>query len=257
MLLAEAGIPVVLLAMPTQGSTAPATLAGAMVVGDAEVISATVLLQLIAPGSPVSHSIMHAKIDPRTGGYVPYPLDHRGQYMMVDIAHHWGMSCFGGAFGTEAPVPGTWQAAAEVAFDPLLIGMAGAEWVTGMGLNRNFTLLYPEAIIYDDEIYHKARYALAEVDISPETMALDVIDKVGPGGHYLSQKHTRDHLRATWNAGIRHQLTPDGKYRDPGKVALEKAAWILENHKAEPIDENKQKEMSRILASADKELNKD
>jgi trimethylamine--corrinoid protein Co-methyltransferase len=200
---------------------------------------------------------MHAKVDPRTGGYVPYPLDNRGQFMMVEMAHHWGMPSFGGAFGTEAPEPGTWQAGMDVAFDPLLIGMTGAEWVTGIGLNRNFTLLYPEAIIFDDELYHKARYSVSGVDISPETIALDVIDKVGPGGHYLSQKHTRDNLRKIWKAGIRHQLTPDGKFRDPGEVALEKAAWILENHEAEPIEESKQKELSRILGTADKELNKE
>ncbi|NIV31132.1 MAG: hypothetical protein GWN58_17055, partial [Anaerolineae bacterium] len=59
----------------------------------------------------------------------------------------WGMPAFGGAFGTESEKPGTWQAAADVALDPLLISMAGVEWATGIGLNRNFTLLYPEAII--------------------------------------------------------------------------------------------------------------
>jgi trimethylamine--corrinoid protein Co-methyltransferase len=257
MLLAEAGIPVVFLAMPSMGSTAPGSIAGAYVVADAEIISATVLLQLIAPGAPVSHSVMQAWVDPRTGGYVPYPVDARARYAPVNIAHHWNMSSFGGAFGTESHNPGTWQAAADVALDPLLISLAGVEWVTGIGLNRSFTLLHPEAIIYDDELYHRARFALADTEVSPETIALDVIAKVGPGGHFLSQRHTSKHMREIWAPGLGHDLGPDGKYRPIDEVARERLAWILENHHPEPLDENKQKELTRILAAAEKELGKE
>ena len=254
MVLAEAGVPVGFLAMPTLGTTAPATLAGAWVVADAEVISATVLMQLVAPGSPVCHSVMHGWADPRTGNYVPYPLDSRSRFAPVNIAHHWQMPSFGGAFGTESVNPGTWQAAADVAHDPLLISLAGVEWATGIGLNRSFTLLHPEAIIYDDEIYHRARYGLADVEVSPDTLGLDVIDKVGAGGHYLSQKHTRKYMRSSWVPGLGHNLTPDGKYRDPQEAAKEKIRWILENHEPEPLEVEKQKEIAKILSNADREL---
>lgn len=257
MLLAKAGIPVGFLAMPTLGTTSPATLPGAFIVADAEIISATVLMQLVNPGAPVSHSVMQAWADPRSGAYVPYPVDARARYGPVNMAHHWGMSSFGGAFGTESPEPGTWQAAADVAHDPLLIGLAGCDWVTGIGLNRNFTLLYPEAIIYDDEIYHKARYALAELDVNSDTIALDVIDQVGPGGHYLSQKHTREHMRTAMVPGLTHQMAPDGKYRDYHEVAREKVEWIINNHEPDPIPEDQQAELAKILASAEKELNKE
>ena len=252
--LAEAGIPVGFLAMPTLGTTAPATLAGAFAVGDAEIISGTVLLQLAFPGAPVFHSLMHGWADPRSGNYVPYPVDARCRYAPVDMAHHWGMPSFGGAFGTESEEPGTWQSAADVALDPLLIGLSRAEWVTGIGLNRSFTLLYPEAIILDDELYHRARYALMEMEVSPETLALEVIQKVGPGGHYLAQKHTRKHMRTAMKPGLAHQMTPDGKYRDPVEVAREKVRWILDNYQLEPLDQAKQSELSKILAAADQEL---
>jgi trimethylamine--corrinoid protein Co-methyltransferase len=252
--LAEAGIPVAFLAMPTLGTTSPATLAGAWAVGDAEIISGTVLLQLAHPGAPVSHSIMHGWADPRSGNYVPYPLDARGRYAPVDMAHHWGMPAFGGAFGTESHRPGTWQAAADVANDPLLIGLTGAEWVTGIGLNRSFTLLYPESIILDDELYHRARYALAATEIGPETLALDAIQNVGPGGHFLREKHTRRHMRSAMVPGITHQAGPDGRYRDPLEVAREKVRWILDNHRPEPLEAAQQAELRRILAAADREL---
>lgn len=256
MLLAEAGIPVVFLAMPTLGTTGPATLAGSYVLADAEVISATVLMQLVAPCAPVSHSVMHGWADPRTGWYVSYPVDARARYAPVNLAHHWKMPSFGGAYGTESHRPGTWQAASDVALDPLLISLAGVEWATGLGLNRSFTLLHPEAIIYDDEIYHRARYALARMEVSEETLAVDVISKVGPGGHFLAEKHTRKFMRASWVPGLGHSLDSEGKFRPVEAVAKENIEWILNNHQPTPLDDVVQKELNKILITADQELNR-
>jgi trimethylamine--corrinoid protein Co-methyltransferase len=251
---AEAGIPVVMMSMPTMGTTAPSTYAGALVVGDAEVISATVLMQLANPGTPVFHSLLHAWADPRNAAYVGYPLDSRVRYAPVEIAHHWGMPSLGGAFGTESEELASWQSAAEVTSDPLLVGLAGAEIVTGIGLRDTYTLLYPEAIILDDDIYHRARYSLLNMEVSPETLAVDVIGDVGPGGHFLSQKHTRKHMRTAMKRSILQQLDSSGKFRDPVEFAREKVSWILENHIPEPLPDEVQKEIQRILAAADREF---
>lgn len=254
LVLGEAGIPIVIMSMPTMGTTAPATYAGALVVGDAEVISATVLTQLAFPGAPVFHSLLHAWADPRTAAYVGYPLDSRARYAPVEIAHHWGMPALGGAFGTESAELDSWRAAAEVGTDPLLVALAGAEIVTGIGLRDTYTLLYPEAIILDDDLYHQARYSLLDMDVSPETLAVDVIDAVKPGGHFLSQKHTRKHMRTAMVRGVIHQLDNTGKYQDPAEYAREKIRWILDNHHPEPPSDDIQKEINRILRSAEKEI---
>ena len=160
LVMAEAGIPVGFLSMPTLGTTAPSTSAGALVVGDAEVISGIVLLQLAYPGAPVFHSIMKAWADPRTGNYVGYSLDGRIRYAPVEMAHRWGVPSMAACFGTDSASAGTWLAAADVALDPLLGGLSGAELVTGMGLDRTYTLMYPEGIFLDNELYERARYAL-------------------------------------------------------------------------------------------------
>jgi trimethylamine--corrinoid protein Co-methyltransferase len=254
LVLSEAGIPVVIMSMPTLGTTAPATYAGALAVGDAEIISAAVLLQLANPGARVFHSLLHAWADPRTAAYVGYPLDARVRYAPVEMAHHWGMPALGGAFGTESSELASWQSAAEVAIDPLLVGLSGAEIVTGIGLRETYTLLYPEAIILDDDLYHRARYALLNMEVSPETLAVEVIANVKPGGHFLSQKHTRKFMRTAMVRGIFQQLDAIGKYRDPVEYAREKVSWILENHNPEPPPKEVQKEIDRILAAADKEL---
>lgn len=164
------------------------------------------------------------------------------------------MPALGGAFGTDSPELDSWQSAAEVATDPLLVGLAGAEIVTGIGLRDTYTLLYPEAIILDDDLYHRARYSLVNMDISPETLAVDVIANVKPGGHFLGQKHTRKHMRTAMKRTVLHQLDSMGKYRHPVEYAREKVAWILENHHPEPPSADVQKEIDRILAASDKEL---
>jgi trimethylamine--corrinoid protein Co-methyltransferase len=240
--------------MPTLGTTAPATQAGAFAQGDAEIISAVVLMQLAAPGSPVFHSMMQAWADPRTGGYVSYPLDSRGRFAPVETAHHWGLPSLGGAYGTDSKLVGSWQSAAEVALDAFMVALAGAEIVTGIGLAETYTLLFPEQVILDDDLYHRARYYLKRVEVSPETLGLDVIRNVGPGGHFLSQKHTRQHMRNSLVRGVTHQLDEANQYQDPIEYARQKASWILKNHHPEPLSPYQQAELTRILAAADKEL---
>ncbi len=251
---AEAGLPVVFMSMPTLGTTAPATYAGALTVGDAEVISAVVLMQLASPGAPVFHSLLHAWADPRTAAYVGYPLDSRARYAPVEIAHNWGMPALGGAFGTESPELDSWQSAAEIATDPLLVALAGAEIVTGIGLRDTYTLLYPEAIILDADIYQRARYSLMEMQVSPEELAVEVIAAVGPAGHYLKQKHTRTHMRSALVRAVTHQLDDDGKYRNPRQVARDQVTWILENHRPNPLEASVQNELTRIIQAATREF---
>jgi trimethylamine--corrinoid protein Co-methyltransferase len=254
MVMAEAGVPVGFLAMPTLGTTAPATLAGAFAMGDAEIISATVLMQLVAPGAPVFHSLMQAWADPRTGGYVSYPRDARSRYAVVEMAHHWGMPSLGACYGTDSLEAGTWQSAAEPALDPLLAGLASPEIVTGMGLARTYTRLYPEQLIMDEDLYQRARAHLMCMDVNEDTLALDAIYAVGPGGHFLGQKHTREHMRTSLVRGVTHELDRDNKYRDPREVARDRVKWILENHHPDPLEQAKQVELDRILKSAEKEL---
>ena len=254
MVLAEAGIPVGFLAMPTLGTTAPATMAGAFAMADAEIISATVLMQLVSPGAPVFHSLMQAWADPRSGHYVSYPLDSRCRYTTVEMAHHWGMPSLGAAYGTDAPAAGTWQSAAEVALDPFMASLAGADIVTGMGLARTYTLLYPEQIILDSDIYHRARYYLLDMEVSAETLAIDTVRAVGPGGHFLAQKHTARHMPKSMKRAITHEIDAEGKYRDAVEAAIDKVKWILENYQPQPLEAEKQAELQRILAAADRQL---
>jgi trimethylamine--corrinoid protein Co-methyltransferase len=164
------------------------------------------------------------------------------------------MPSLAACFGTDAHAPGTWQSAAEPAPDAFLAGLVSPEIVTGMGLSETYTLLHPEQLIMDSDLYHRARYYLTALDVNDETLALDAIRAVGPGGNFLGQKHTRQHMRASLVRGITHELDAHNHYRDPHEVARERVRWILENHHPEPLEDSKQLELTRILSAAEKEL---
>jgi trimethylamine--corrinoid protein Co-methyltransferase len=254
LIFAEAGLPVGFMSMANTGSTAPATLAGTVAVADAEIVAAMVLIQMAYPGAPVYHSMMPGIMHPRTGGYLATAWE--GELLGavgVELAHMWGVPTLAGIFGTDAQVPG-WQQAAESGYCLLLLALLGAETGSGMGLLEGCTLLYPEAIVLDTDIYHRVRIDLAGFDTSPEALALDVIKEVGPRGHFLRQRHTRTHLRRRRFSDLVAQSLPGGGYRDPVEVAQEKAQWILENHHPEPLEEAQQRELQRILVAAEGEL---
>jgi trimethylamine--corrinoid protein Co-methyltransferase len=251
---AEAGLPVGFMSMANTGSTAPATVAGTIVAADAEIVAAMVLIQMAYPGAPVYHSLMPGMMHPRTGAYLGTAWEGELFYPVgTELAHMWGVPTLAGIFGTDAQTPG-WQSAADAATVLMLNALCGAETGSGMGLLESCTLLYPEAIALDTDIYHRVRIDLAGLDTSREALALDVIKTVGPRGHFLKQKHTRTHMRQRTFSDLASQPTQAGGYRDPIEAARDKVGWILENHHPEPLDEAVRGELKRILATAEHEL---
>jgi trimethylamine--corrinoid protein Co-methyltransferase len=247
---AEAGLPVGFMSMANTGSTAPATAAGTIAVADAEMVSAMVLIQMAYPGAPTYHSMMPGVMHPRTGDYLC--ASSLVYAVGVELAHMWGVPTLAGTFGGDAPEPGFWGMGDGAGV--MLCVLCGAETGSGMGLLKGSTVLYPEAMVLDTEIYHGIREDLAGLDTSPEELAMDVIQAVGPRGHFLRQEHTRTHLRQQWFSELTAQPVKGGSYRDPIEVAREKTEWILENHRPEPLDDAQQAEFERILQAAEGEL---
>jgi len=251
---AEAGLPVGFMSMANTGSTAPATIAGTIALADAEIVAAMVLIQMAYPGAPTYHSLMSGMMHPRTGAYLSTAWEGNLPYAIgVELAHMWGVPTLAGVFGTDGQVPG-WEQASESVSGLMLSALCGAETGSGLGLLEGCTVLYPEAVVLDTDIYHRVRIDLAGLDTSPDSMALDVIKEVGPRGHFLRQRHTRTHLRRRRFSDLTAQPHPDGGYRDPIEVAREKVDWILENHQPEPLAGAQQAELGRILRAADREL---
>ncbi len=251
---AEAGLPVGFMSMANTGSTGPATIAGTIALADAEIVAAMVLIQMAYPGAPTFHSLMPGIMHPRTGGYLsltweaelPYPVG-------VELAHMWGVPTLAAVYGPDAEEPG-WESAKASASNLLMCALCGAETGSGMGLLAGCTVLYPEEMVLDTDIYHQIRINAAGLDTSREEMALDIIKSVGPRGHYLSQRHTRTMMRKRRFSDITRQAAPDGSIRDPIEVAREKTDWILENHHPAPLADEQLAEIDSILKSAEQEL---
>jgi trimethylamine--corrinoid protein Co-methyltransferase len=265
---AAAGIPVSFMAMTTMGSVAPASVAGALVQGDAEVVSGMVLLQLAFPGTPVFHSVLISLMDPATGGYISElapPVD----WLATQVAHAWGVPCLGGGvvIGDEA---GTgWVSGRRAGEGALLAHLAGSEICGFIGLAGGAMVQYPELLVLGCEALELAAETMAAMEFDEADLALDVIREVGPRGHYLKQRHTREHLRAhrlpVW-ARLRGP-TPDGAaladlathasrglHPDAARAAaLEEYQRLEREHHPAPLPAGVRRELDELLAAADRE----
>ncbi len=249
---AEAGIPSSFMAMPTMGSTAPATPWGAMVAGDAEVISAMVLIQLAYPGAPVFHSIEVSLMHPRTGGYVT-GVDIPFGTMTVQIGHNWNVPSLGGGGTSNDAKDIGWYSGSASGLGAAFIPISGGEICGYMGMLDGSMLLYPEQIILDHEICMEVYHSYKKVEFDQSDLALDVIKSVGPGSHFLREKHTREHIRDYLLGPITDEIYLGDQRRPSREVALEEFNKINETHYPEPLPEEKLKELKRILTAADKE----
>ena len=249
---AAAGIPVCYVTMPNLGTTAPATKAGAFVLGAAEIVGAAVLHQVAAPGSPVLGSIMQIYADPRTALTLTTPLDDRCRFLATALLHSFGIPALGPFGGTDAELPGTWLAGVETMLQLAQLPLDGCELYTGIGLTNTYQLFTPENLILDDDLYHRARHLFLDIPIDDEELALDVIAAVGPGGHFLGQPHTRRHMRDAVLRAVNQEIAADGQhYRDPVEVARERALDILEHYEPEPLADDVRGELRRVVDEVD------
>jgi len=247
---AEAGIPSSFMAMPTMGSTAPATPFGAMVSGDAETVSAMVLIQLAYPGAPVFHSIEVSLMHPRTGGYVT-SVDVPFGTMTVQIAHNWNVPSLGGG-GTSCDAKDIgWYSGSATGMGAAFIPVSGGEICGYLGMLDGSMLLYPEQIILDHEICMEVYHSYKKVEFDESDLALDVIKSVGPGSHFLREKHTREHIRDFTLGSITGEIYQGDERRPSREVALEEFNRINETYYPELLPIEKLVELEKILAAAD------
>jgi len=252
---AAAGIPVSFMAMTTMASTAPATPLGALVTGDAEVISAMVLTQLAYPGAPVFHSVLVSLMHPRTGSYISDMSAPLG-IMSTQLAHAWNVPALtGGSVGSDAADIG-WQSGTKTGFGSAMVPLAGSEVCGYLGLLDGSMILRPEQLLLDHDACQHAYDIFGEFDFDEADLALDVIAAVGPRSHFLKQKHTRRHIRDFQLSRLTGQRDDEGKLRDPRDVALEEVKRLDATHHPQPLSGEVLAELDRILAAAEREAEK-
>ncbi len=195
---AEAGVPTGFMTMAACLTTGPATMAGTLVVGNAEVVSATALIQLAYPGAPVFYAAAQTASDLRTGAYTGGgPEDFLFGAATNALADFYDIPLSMGAFATGAKAP-NWQAGIENSLSTFMASIALSDMLLGVGLLHGSRIWSYEQMLLDCEIFSMIRKTLGGIQVDDETLALEAIRTVGPGGNYLAEKHTRRHMRDLW-----------------------------------------------------------
>ncbi len=251
---ANAGVPVGAYPMATTGVTSPVTLAGTAAIVNAEVISALALIQLAVPGAKVFYAGGPATIDLRAGAYTGGSPEALWLRMMVaEMAGFYELPSIVGAGATSAKVPGA-QAAWENTISYLLPSLSGASFLFGLGLLDGSNLLAYEQIILDAEIGAMVRRVLSGVDLSADAFASTLVEELGPGGLYLNQPHTRQHMRGALS---RPRLADRDSYgdwvrkgqRSRVEIAREQVRDILATHEPAPMPDKTRRAMQEVIAA--------
>ena len=253
---ADHGLPIVYLGGGTAGTTAPVTGAGTLVITLAGTLSGLAVIQLKKRGVPVC-----------IGG-VPQPMDLRtclpaygGPEMslysaaMSDISRYLGIPFMGTAGASEAKVLDL-QAAIESTMQVVLSGLSGATLVHDVGFLDCANIGSLEMLVMNDEIIAMTRRIMRGVEVSDDTLMLNLIDRIGPGGEFMSAKETARRCRAEiWNPTLMDR-EPWVNWEAAGSQTMNDRIQallreILATHKPPPLPDGAAEKIEAILKAAE------
>lgn len=254
---AEAGLPVGFMTMAACLTTGPATMAGSLVVGNAEVISATALIQLAHPGAPVFYAAAQTASDLRTGAYTgggPEDFLFGAATNVLSDYYHLPLSMGSFASGAKAP---DWQAGVENSLSTFMASVVMSDMLLGVGLLHGSRIWSYAQMMMDCEIFRIVRKMMGGIVVDDETLALEAIRSVGPGGNFLATRHTKKHMRDVWLSTVMDRR-PYSEWEEKQDGAQDwaraQARRILASHEPDPIDPKLGEEFDRIITSVEKRL---
>ena len=190
------GIPVTCAPAPISGATAPATLAGTLCQMHAEALAGVAITQVCAPGAKVLYGAVPSTMDMR---HMEYTMGSVEMAIMnaaaVQLAKLYDFPIYGSGGVTEAKRPDI-QSGCEKTFSNLMVAMNGADLIhlaAGM-LDSGNSISYEQYVI-DNEIIGMINRILSGISVNEDTLGFNVIEKVGPGGNYVMEDHTIEHMK--------------------------------------------------------------
>jgi trimethylamine--corrinoid protein Co-methyltransferase len=253
---AEAGLPVGFMTMAANLTTGPATMAGNLVVGNAEVISGSALIQLAYPGAPIFYAAAQTASDLRNGAYTGGgPEDFLYGAAGNALADFYNIPLSMGSFATGAK-ESNWQAGLENTFSTFMASIAMSDMLLGVGFLHGSRIWSYAQMLMDCEIFEIVRRVINGIEVNAETLAFEAIKAVGPGGNFLTQKHTRNHMRELFVPQFldrRPYNIWEEKQDNAPDWALDKARRILATHQPDPLDPQMVAEFQQIIEFAEKE----
>jgi trimethylamine--corrinoid protein Co-methyltransferase len=236
----RAGQPVCIASMPMVSGTAPVTLAGAIALANAELLAGNVITQQLEPGTPVLYGGIPHVLDPRTTlcsfGAPEQALMAVG---MTQLGRHYGFPVYINVGLTDAKVLDL-QAGIEKGATLALGALAGADLVGHAGIrgaDHGASLLW---LCADNELLAYVKRMNRGVEVSPNTLATDIIHAIQPGGNFLAEAHTVKHLRQElWLPGAPWSRQAFGAWESAGRLAMgdrlrSEVQRLLQSHQPVP-----------------------
>jgi trimethylamine--corrinoid protein Co-methyltransferase len=250
---ASYGLPIDITSEPQAGATAPVTLAGLLAQQTADVFSGIVLAQLVNPGTPVWYGTCGTIMDMKVGrialGAVEAGLINAAS---AQIAANYGIPCRGTGATTDSKQLDV-QAGYEKAITLFMAALGGINCLFYPGAIESALTISLESLVIDNELCGMAYRVLQGIQVEPDTLAVPLIEKVGPGGNYLGQRHTMSFLtREQFLPLISNRQTREDWFEQSTGTsgwdrAKEEVNRILEEHEPPPLEAEIDSELERIV----------
>jgi len=221
MVFAEYGQPVIIASCAMAGSTGPVTLAGTIALSNAEILSGIAVSQMIREGTPVFYGNQTTTADMKTGSIaIGSPEGALCYQTTARLAKAYGLPCRGGGAITDAKTISV-QSGYESMMSLMATAQAGMNLIIhSAGILDSYNSMSYEKLVIDLEIIGMVRKFINGLTVTDETLALDIIEEVGIGGHFLGHEHTMINCR-------KEPFLPEISLR--GKVMNDPDKTILEN----------------------------
>ena len=256
--MAEKRLPVAYTPGMTTGAAAPVTMAGGLVQANAELLSGLVMAQLAGEGTPFVYGGGIDPMDMRTMTMTyASPEFMLNMSALTEMGRYYRLPVFSFAGCTDSKTFDQ-QAALEGGLWMLIAALSGGNLVHDVGYIDNGLTASLQMLVAMDETAGLVKRIMGGIEISDETMAIDVIDEVGPAGHFLSTDHTYRHFKENWFPKLFDRTTYE-TWRANGELTLaERAAArareILETHQPEFLPADVQATLNDIVAGAERRV---
>lgn len=249
---AEMGLPINHTPAVMMGGTGPVTMAGALVVANCELLSGLVIHQLKNEGAPIIYGGGVPPMDLRTTvSSYGAPEVQMGDAALVALGKYYGLPVFTASGCSDAHLFDQ-QAGMEAGYSILMAGLAGGNLIHDNGYLGAGMMSSLEMLILCDETIGLVKHILQGISVDKETLAVDVIAKVGPGGNYLAEEHTFKHFRQSLHIPAllnrkNHDNWENGGSTTYGQRANDKARSMLENHETPHLYKNIVDEIKKVV----------
>ena len=237
MQVAREGLPLGPLPCPSVGATSPMSLAGSLVLQNAEVLASIVIAQLVSPGLPVVYCGRLSVLNMRSGSPIwGNPEVGIMSAATVQLGHFYNLpvNVYGLAGSGFAP---DMQSGYERAINALVPALVGADELSGVGEMAGGVYSCNAQIVIDDDIYGMVRRVIRGFVVNEDSLAVDVIaHAMSTSRNFLSEKHTRNFLRSgeVWE----------------GRLGIQEIGWETWNEAGNPsVLDRAQKEANKILST--------